>query len=205
MAKRTKRTIRTPVIAYHLIWTGYGHWLPNDPRGSGSHIVHADVLRDLGDLHTGRRRIQPPGRVVREFYREATPRLFFPVLRFDIDQINIVGAAFSDVVANERYTCYASAMMPDHVHMLIRKHRDTSEQMIGRLQAKSRMWLIERAAIDPDHPIWTAGGGWSVYLETPDDVRRTIRYIERNPRERQQWPFVVPYDDWPFHKRHRTV
>ena len=24
------------VIAYHLIWTAYGWWLPNDPRGSGS-------------------------------------------------------------------------------------------------------------------------------------------------------------------------
>ena len=23
------------VIAHHLIWTAYGWWLPNDPRGSG--------------------------------------------------------------------------------------------------------------------------------------------------------------------------
>ena len=27
------------VIAYHLIWTAYGTWLPNDLRGSGSRGV----------------------------------------------------------------------------------------------------------------------------------------------------------------------
>jgi len=25
------------IIAHHLIWTAYGFWLPNDPRGSSSH------------------------------------------------------------------------------------------------------------------------------------------------------------------------
>ena len=44
---------RTPVIAYHLVWTGYGCWLPNDPRGSGPLTIRNDVLRDLGELHQG--------------------------------------------------------------------------------------------------------------------------------------------------------
>ena len=38
------------VIAYHLVWTAYGWWLPNDPRGSMSHHVEQNVLRDLGEL-----------------------------------------------------------------------------------------------------------------------------------------------------------
>ncbi len=32
---------RPSVIAHHLIWTLYGHWLPNDLRGSGSTEFHA--------------------------------------------------------------------------------------------------------------------------------------------------------------------
>ncbi len=156
--------------------------MPNDPRGSGSHVVHADVLRELGELHHGRRRVQPPGRVIREFYREAEPRLYFPVLRFDRDQIDVIAEAFAEVIREQRYTCYACAVMPDHVHVLIRKHRDRSEQMVARLQDMSRLRLIENSGIDPEHQIWTGGDGWRVYLETPDDVRRTIRYIERNPR-----------------------
>ena len=40
----------------------------------------------------------------------------------------------------------------------------------------------------------------------PDEVERTIPYIEDNPVKmrlpRQRWPFVVPYDRWPLHEGH---
>jgi hypothetical protein len=56
-----------------------------------------------------------------------------------------------------------------------------------------------------DHPIRTRGG-WKVFLDHPDDVRRTIRYIVNNPRHAglpdQHWPFVTPYDGWPLHPGH---
>jgi REP element-mobilizing transposase RayT len=193
---------RTPVIAYHLIWTGYGHWLPNDPRGSGSRVIRSELLRELGEIHYGRKRIQPPREVVRAFYRQAQPRLQFPVLSFDATQIAIIGAAFAEVIESH-YTCYAAAIMPDHVHLVIRRHRERSEEMAARLQATSRLRLLECCDIDPQHPIWIDSPGWQVYLETPRDVRRTIAYVERNPRMPQHWPFVTPYDDWPYHKRMR--
>ena len=81
------------VIAYHLIWTGYGWWLPNDPRGSGSHGVRAEVLKELGEVHYCRKRIQPPGRVVKEFYEAAHPRLRFDLLRFDEADRQIIAEA----------------------------------------------------------------------------------------------------------------
>ena len=43
------------VIAYHLIWTNYGTWLPNDLRGSGSHDVYTPALAELGRPHFGRK------------------------------------------------------------------------------------------------------------------------------------------------------
>ncbi len=55
----------------------------------------------------------------------------------------------------------------------------------------------------PDHPVW---GGWKVFLDHPDEIRRTIEYIEKNPIPLklpiQQWPFVQPYDGWPLHPGH---
>jgi len=48
---------RPLVIAYHLIWTAYGWWLPNDPRGSGSEELRNDILSELGDIHHGRKRV----------------------------------------------------------------------------------------------------------------------------------------------------
>ena len=44
------------------------------------------------------------------------------------------------------------------------------------------------------HLIWTA------YLETVEDMERTIEYIEQNlvkiGQPVQRWPFVAPYDGW---------
>jgi hypothetical protein len=33
------------VVAYHLIWTAYGWWLPNDPRGSSLSHLFSLVFR----------------------------------------------------------------------------------------------------------------------------------------------------------------
>ena len=41
------------VIAHHIILTGYGHWLPNDPRGSMSREVHSARIAELGPDHDG--------------------------------------------------------------------------------------------------------------------------------------------------------
>ena len=71
------------VIAHHLIWTAYGWWLPNDPRGSGSKEVHANVLKELGDLHQGRKLVQPSSHEIRNFYAEAAPLLQHELLIFD--------------------------------------------------------------------------------------------------------------------------
>lgn len=48
------------VIGYHLMWTLYGWWLPNDPRGSTSRQIRRDLIAELGELHFGRKKIQPP-------------------------------------------------------------------------------------------------------------------------------------------------
>jgi REP element-mobilizing transposase RayT len=194
------------VIAYHLVWTAYGWWLPNDPRGSGSDTIRNDALAELGDVHLGRKKVQPPRWEVKEFYDRAADRLTHPLLTFDEAQRAIIGGAFGEVVERERYTCYACAVMPDHVHILIRKHRHTAEQMVENLRGESRSSLVVASSYPVDHPVWTSGYGWRGFLEHPDGVRRTIGYIERNPLPlglpAQSWPFVVPYDDWPLHAGH---
>lgn len=194
------------VIAYHLIWTGYGWWLPNDPRGSGSTTVRKDVLKELGEVHHGRKAIQPPRFLVREFLKESEPLLDHRRLSFDEDARGIVAEAFQETIESEKLTCYACAIMPDHIHTLIRKHKLDAEAMIELLKQSSRLRLREAAIVDLDHPVWTAGEGWKVFLDHPSEIRRTIRYIEDNPLllglPRQRWPFLQPYDDWPLHPGH---
>jgi len=42
------------IIAYHAIFTTYGAWLPNDPRGSYSKEIYNEQLRALGRIKYGR-------------------------------------------------------------------------------------------------------------------------------------------------------
>lgn len=194
------------VIAYHLVWTAYGWWLPNDPRGSSSKTIRRDVLAELGELHRGRKRVQPTRAVVRQFYERAESLLRHPRLNFDETARDEIAAAFAQVMIDQRYTCYSCAVMPDHVHLLMRKHKHSAEQMIDMLKDVSRERLQAHGHRSCDHPTWVAGSGWKVFLDHPDDVRRTIQYIERNPLPlglpSQKWSFVTPYDGWPLHRGH---
>jgi REP element-mobilizing transposase RayT len=188
------------VLGYHLVWTAYGWWLPNDPRGSMSQAIESDVIAQLGELHYGRKRIQPASRDIRGFYERAAEVLKYPLLRFSRAEMTAIAEAFAEVITRERYTCYACAIMPDHIHALIRKHRDLAEDMIEKLQGESGVRVIEMGERQLDHPVW-GGPGWKVYLDSTEDFWRTVRYIEKNPREArlpaQKWLFVTQYDGWP--------
>ena len=95
--------------------------------------------------------------------------------------------------------------MPDHVHVLIRKHKHRAEEMIENLQQSTRLRLSTSGLRSPTHPVW-AKSGWKVFLDHPEAVRRTVRYINDNPVKwrlpGQRWPFVKEYDDWPLHPGH---
>jgi REP element-mobilizing transposase RayT len=191
------------VIAYHVMWTLYGWWLPNDPRGSTSRLIKNDYLAELGALHFGRKSIQPASRQLRKFYQSAKQVLVHELLSFSPNKFATVAEALGDAIAERKYTCYACAVMPDHVHLVIRKHRDSAEEMIESLQSLSRKRLEH---LRPDgHPLWTTGG-WKVFLDHPDEVWRTIRYVDQNPIKlhlpAQCWSFVTPYDNWPLHEGH---
>ncbi|NNJ27775.1 hypothetical protein LzC2_38830 [Planctomycetes bacterium LzC2] len=187
------------VAAYHLIWTAYGWWLPNDPRGSMSKEISVRSLRELGPCHHGRKTVQPQGRAIREFYERAAEKLRHELLTFPPNQCGCIAEAMGKAIRRHGYTCCAAAVMPDHVHVLIRKHRDRGETMIANLQAASRELLLRRGHRDKEHPVW-GGPGWVVFLETPTDIRRVIHYIERNPIKIgwpvQQWEWVTEYDGW---------
>ncbi len=118
------------VAGYHLIWTVYGYWLPNDPRGSTSREIRVDPIKPVGDIHYGRKVVQPSSAKLREFFEQARDVLKHPVLTFDEDAISVVGKTMGEEITERGYTGYACAVMPDHVHLLIRRHRDKAEEMI---------------------------------------------------------------------------
>jgi REP element-mobilizing transposase RayT len=193
------------IIAHHLIWTAYGYWLPNDPRGSMSKMIASDVIAELGDLHYGRKKVQPSAREIKEFHNQSRLALKHPLLDLRMSDFAIVAEALAETICQEKYTCYACAIMPDHVHILIRKHKDLAEDMLDNFQQTSRLRLRTMGLRSRDHPVW-GGPGWKVFLDTPTDIRRTIQYISGNPVKwglpAQHWPYVKAYDGWPLHVGH---
>ena len=89
------RTHQRHIIAHHLILTGYGFWLPNDLRGSGSTEIRAPLLEDLGPILPGRQPIQPPRDQLKKFYRKANPLLKFNPIWFDSAKRQALADAFA--------------------------------------------------------------------------------------------------------------
>jgi REP element-mobilizing transposase RayT len=193
------------VIAYHLIWTAYGWWLPNDPRGSGSKTIRNPMLAHLGTLHHGRKKTQPASGTVRTFYDHAIPLLRHELLTLNEKDRTTAAYGLATAINTHRYTCYAAAIMPDHVHLIIRRHKHSAEEIIENLQSSSRDQMTAAGRHSSDHPVWTRGG-WKRFLDRPAQVSSVIQYVNQNPLElglsAQQWSFVKPYDNWPFHKGH---
>ena len=195
---------RRTVIAHHLILSAYGHWLPNDSRGSGSDFVRKGSLSRLGTIHQGRKRVQPPRSELKAFYSDAEPLLEHETLWFDAPKRQALAEAFAQVVKEQRYTCYGCAVLHNHAHLCIRRHKDSRREMWSKLARSAADGLRLFADVSKDHRIWSERP-YTVFLYTPEDVNRTIRYIRSNLEKHnvpeQRFDFVTSYDNWPVHRQ----
>jgi REP element-mobilizing transposase RayT len=198
-------TRRPAIIAHHLIWTLYGHWLPNDLRGSGSTELHDEKFTPLGPIYHGRKpvREQPTRKELREFHRKAEPLLNFPRFWIEDAKRQAIGGAIAGIVAQRQYTVWACAILSNHVHMVMRRHRDDALAIWNHVADAARLQLHEFADVSADHPVWSTRP-YKVFLRTPDEVRGRIAYVNGNPEKEglsaQLYDFVQSYNNWPFHK-----
>ncbi len=196
----------TMVIGSHVIFGAYGFWLPNDPRGSWSEFVGAWELFRYGGASktTARRSVagQPHDAALRIAAKKSLKR---PAVQFTGVQARAVACGFADYAERSRLMILACAVLPDHVHLVVGRHRLMVEKLVIQLKAAATRQLIEEG-IHPfgklpckngAPPKCFARGEWKVFLDSHDDVRRAIRYVEENPEKeglrRQRWSFVREY------------
>lgn len=199
------------VIGHHLILMLYGHWLPTDPRGSGSEDFYDDKFAPLGDIHQGRKpeRLQPARDELRHFHQEAEPLLNFSIVWMDQIKRRVVAESIRETIRERGYTCWACAVLRNHAHLVIRIHRDDGRTMWEHFANGIRERLRLRFPNDWNaaHPVISARP-YDVFLYTPQDVRTRIAYVERNPPREgllaQHYNFVTPYNSWPLHKKQST-
>jgi len=196
------------VIAGHIIIGCYGFWLPNEQRGSWSDFVRSYELYQFGGATKvdTRRSVadQPHDRNRRQTMRTA---LKYPPVRFTGEQAACVARGFRKQTETSGYTLWACAIMPTHTHLVVARHRYKLEQVANLIKgAATRQLNAENLHPLADHRNWKdrppspwCQKPWVVFLDTDDDVVRSIDYVENNPLKhglrRQCWSFVSRFDD----------
>ncbi|MFW6039135.1 MAG: transposase [bacterium] len=190
------------VRAYHVAFTAYGFWLPNDPRGSWSTFVRQwELFRFGGPATTTATRRSVAARRHDARHRHAAKQaLRHPPVQFTGEQARQIAAAFGEAAAASAYRIHACAILPEHVHMVVGRGRYRIEQVVRRLKQAATVRLSEQQM----HPLngkaspW-ARGCWKVFLNEANDIERAARYVEANPerehKRRQRWSFVVPFGE----------
>lgn len=192
------------VEADHAIFGTYGFWLPNDPRGSWSDFIGAWELLRFGEA-TGTDRISrsvahdPHDQALRLAAKAA---LKYPPVVFDGIQARAAGRGFAVACEKSGYMLLACSIMPEHVHVVVRRHDQDIERIVGHLKGRATQELVKEGVhplseflVHGEPPLtpW-AEKCWKVFLNDDRALRRAIRYVENNPiRERlppQTWSFV---------------
>jgi REP element-mobilizing transposase RayT len=199
------------IIAWHLVWTCYGWWFPNDLRGSWSEETWTPELEELGEGHLGRKKRQPRPEVLREWLEEAQLKLKHPPFTLSGPAALAAADAIKKQVAKHGYVVHAFAAMPEHVHIVVDRHEHEYERMVNAFKSVSsrdvrKLLGMKRSPSSAERrrgnveterdPVWSESF-WVRYIDSRRQLRAAAEYVRANPvREGlppQEWSFVWPW------------
>jgi REP element-mobilizing transposase RayT len=194
------------LLGNHVIFGARGFWLPNDPRGSWSEFVGSWELFRYGRATTTTERrsvaYRPHDHALRQ---EAKTALKYPAVQFSGIQARAIGEGFARYVKSSGLVVWACAILPDHIHLVLGRHRLFVEQLVIQLKGAATERLIEAGIHPHGHvtdrqgrtPKCFARGEWKGFIDRLEDVPRAIGYVGDNPEKEgkpaQRWSFVVPF------------
>jgi REP element-mobilizing transposase RayT len=197
----------TAMLGWHLTFSTYGFWLPNDERGSGSTRVRAQHIYEAGGeatkVFTTHSVASRPHDVRARV--KAKESLKYPPVNLSGVQARAAARGIAAVLPKVDLVIHACAIMPDHVHVVAAAHRFDGDEIIACLKRASTRGMNderlhpqrESARISGKHPSPWAERGWKVKLYTSKQMHAAIRYVQRNPIRAgfkpQRRSFVVPY------------
>ena len=137
--------------------------------------------------------------------QEAKKHLKYPPVILDGRQALAVGKGFAAGQKKCNLTIWACSILPEHVHLVIGRHRYKVETIANLLKGEATRQLradsldpmsaYARQSQRPRSP-W-ARNEWKEFLDTEEAVENAIHYVEENPlkegKPRQTWSFVEPF------------
>jgi len=192
------------ICAYHVIFGTYGFWLPNDPRGSWSDFVASwEIFRYGPATKVTARRSHAWDAHDREARLAAKSALKYPPVVLNGHQALSIAHGFARVSKSSGYGVHACAILPDHIHLVLGRHRYPVEQVIRRLKQAAGLELKS----DGIHPLGYVPGAtppvfarrfWLCFIDSDEYVRSAIAYVEKNPlkegKKKQVWSFVKAWE-----------
>jgi len=186
------------ILAFHSIFSAYGFWLPNDPRGSWSDFVASWELFRFGPAtKTGTRTSVAAVAHDKELRDAAKEGLKYPPVVFTGLQALAISHGFAKAAQEAPYIVLACAILPEHVHLVIGRHPRDIRRIVGHFKGRATQALVaEKLWPDPTRPVWAAKS-WNVFIDDIEHLQRAIAYVQANPlkegKKAQHWPFVTPY------------
>ena len=199
------------IHAYHVVMPMYGFWLPNDPRGSWSDFVRKwELVRFGKSTKTASRRDVADLSLDEITARDAAKaNLMYPAVSLTGEQAFSVANGFASHSSKNNYTLWACAVLPEHTHLVIARHRFKVEQMANLLKGAATRCIID----DGRHPLQShaspgkrppqmwASHLWKTYLDSENAIEEAIAYVRENPvkegKPEQKWSFVTPFAGLP--------
>jgi REP element-mobilizing transposase RayT len=175
------------IIAYHIVFTTYGTWLPNDPRGSFSKQIYNQKLAIVAPIKYGRQEELPNRENLKSFWTEASGKLKRKPYFIDENARQIIADSFYKTIKGYNLTVPACAIMNDHVHLLILQTKYKIGFIVNQLKSTATKNLNLK-----DTP-WTEGY-WKVFIGNEETLQAAIEYIDSNPvsagMPKQHWNFI---------------
>lgn len=124
------------MLGSHLIFSTYGFWPPNDPRGSWSTEVRAyHLYRIGGDATTVNVRHSIAARPHDKAIRLATKRaLKRPAVELTGMQARATARGIAEMLPKLQLTIHALAILPDHIHLVAADHAIHADKLIEALK-----------------------------------------------------------------------
>jgi REP element-mobilizing transposase RayT len=191
---------------YHAIFTAYGFWLPNDPRGSWSDFVASwELFKFAGSATKTSARhslaMKPHDASNR---RAAKGLLAFDPVRFDRRQQEFIAAGIEQACIEAQIVLHALAIGYDHVHAIVGRHPKTIEDVVRHFKSRATQQMSHADC----HPMWNcpksdgalhtpwAEGCWHVFINDEPQLQTAIEYVTGHPAKEgqaaQNWPFITP-------------
>jgi REP element-mobilizing transposase RayT len=119
-------------------------------------------------------------------------------------QARAIARGFGDAVARADIVIHACAILPEHVHLVVARHRHSIQQLVNFLKGSASRQLLReglhpfvglRCADGVLPSVW-ASQYWKVFIDDPEHLSAAVSYVRRNPVKEgmvgQRWWFERP-------------